>query len=240
MTTSAIGGTAAYQDPFKPAGKNELSRSDFMMLFITQLQYQDPLKPMDSFEMASQLAQFSSMEATMKMNENMEKLLNYQVSQNNLQLLTLLGTTVQTFGNQIAVNEGVSSQTEFKLLDFTDSCEVEIYNGAGHLVRSIYMGPTPAGTYELAWDGKDAAGKQVEDGVYRYVIKALDSLGQEIGVDYRTTGKVTGLEFESGKAMVRVDNHIDLSVGEIVRVSDLGRVTGAKSGQENYYEGEEI
>jgi flagellar basal-body rod modification protein FlgD len=246
MTISTIGSTATQQDPLKPVGKSELGRSDFMMLFITQLQYQDPLKPMDSYEMASQLAQFSSMEATMKMNDNMEKLLEYQVSQNNLQLLTLLGTTVQTYGNQIAVNEGTPSQTEFKLQDVTDSCEVSIYNEAGHLLRSIYMGATQAGTYELAWDGKDAAGKQVEDGVYTYIVKAKDATGHEIEVDYRTTGKVTGLEFESGKAMVRVDGFIDIGVSDIVRVSDFGGKSSGTStqtddwGQNNYNEGVEI
>jgi flagellar basal-body rod modification protein FlgD len=62
----------------------------------------------------------------------------------------------------------------------------------------------------------------VEDGIYRYVVKALDETGQKIEVDYRTTGKVTGLEFESGQAMVRVDKYIDVGVSDIVRVSDLG------------------
>lgn len=208
-------------DPFKPVGKKELSRTDFMTLFITQLQYQDPMKPMDSYEMASQLAQFSNMEATMKMSDNMEQLLEYQVSQNNLQLITLLGTTVQTFGNEIGVSGGVPSNTEFTLADSTENCEIEIYDAAENLVRTIYMGTTLAGTYELKWDGEDMAGEQVEDGIYRYVINALDETGQEIEVDYRTTGKVTGLNFESGQAMVRVDRYIDVSVSEIVRVSEL-------------------
>ncbi|MBU4033262.1 MAG: hypothetical protein KKG34_00565, partial [Proteobacteria bacterium] len=84
-------------------GKSTLDRNDFMTLFITQMQHQDPLEPMDSTDMASQLAQFSNMEATMKMSDNLEKLLGYQVSQNNLQLLTLIGKEVQAYGNTIGV-----------------------------------------------------------------------------------------------------------------------------------------
>jgi flagellar basal-body rod modification protein FlgD len=208
-------------DSFKPVGKKELGRTDFMTLFITQLQYQDPLKPMDSYEMASQLAQFSNMEATMKMSDNMEKLLEYQISQNNLQLLTLLGTTVQTFGNEVGVSGGVPSETEFTLATRTDSCQIEIYDAAERLVRTINKGAQIAGTYALAWDGKDSAGKTVADGVYRYAIKAVDDKGQKVDVDYRTTGKVTGLEFESGRAMVKVDNFIDVAVRDIVRVLGL-------------------
>ena len=101
-----------YQD-FKPVGNKELDRSDFMTLFITQMKYQDPMKPMDSYEMASQLAQFSNMEATMKMSDNMEKLLGYQTSQNNLQLMTLIDKDVQIYGNKIGVSEGQVATTEF-------------------------------------------------------------------------------------------------------------------------------
>ena len=37
-------------------------RSDFMKLFVTQLQNQDPMEPLDNGELATQLAQLSSLE----------------------------------------------------------------------------------------------------------------------------------------------------------------------------------
>jgi len=86
-TTASTTSTLPIQDTtsLSTVGKSSLDRDDFMTLFITQMQHQDPLEPMDSTDMASQLAQFSNMEATMKMSDNLEKLLGYQVSQNNLQ-----------------------------------------------------------------------------------------------------------------------------------------------------------
>jgi flagellar basal-body rod modification protein FlgD len=38
--------------------KTTLTQEDFMNLLMKQLQYQDPLAPMDNYQMASQMAQF--------------------------------------------------------------------------------------------------------------------------------------------------------------------------------------
>lgn len=205
-------------DPNAPVGDKELDRSDFMSLFITQLQYQDPMKPMDSYEMASQLAQFSNMEATMKMSDNMEKLLEYQTSQNNLQLLSLIDKDVQTMGNNLAVVDGVTKTTEFNLVDAADICMVEIYDGAGRLVTSVDMGYRASGTHEFTWDGKNAKGDTVADGPYTYVVDALSAAGEQVEVDYTTTGHVTGLEFNAGQATVTVDKYITRKVSDIVTV----------------------
>ena len=205
-------------DQLKTVGDSTLDRQDFMELFITQMQYQDPMKPMDSYEMASQLAQFSNMEATMKMSDNMEKLLAYQTSQNNLQLLNLIDKDVQAFGNQMSVVDGEVTPTEFTLTDAAEMCVVEIYDAAGHLVKTIDMGYQPSGLHELAWDGMTMYDEQAADGAYSYRVDALNAVGEQIEVEYRTTGKVTGLEFDSGQAILTVDNHIDLDVGDIITV----------------------
>ncbi|MCK5196596.1 MAG: flagellar hook assembly protein FlgD [Desulfobulbaceae bacterium] len=222
MTVSTVSNTIPmYQEEslYKPVGKSELDRQDFMTLFITQLQYQDPMKPMDSYEMASQLAQFSNMEATMKMADNMEELLEYQTSQNNLQLLTLLDKDVRILGNEIGVNGDEQGIGEFTLLDNADTCVVEIYDSGEHLVRSLNLGSMSADTYTLDWDGQDSLGEDVADGAYGYVVKAYDITGQEIGIDYQTVGKVTGLDFDSGKARLVLDNYIDADVGAVIGVN---------------------
>ncbi|MFZ5764692.1 MAG: flagellar hook assembly protein FlgD [Thermodesulfobacteriota bacterium] len=203
---------------FKPVGKKDLDQYDFMNLFITQLQHQDPMKPMDSYEMASQLAQFSNMQATLKMADSMEKMLEYQTSQNNLQLLTLLDNQVKVAGNTLGVNEGVPGGGEFELTENVDTCVVEIYDAGGRIVKLIDMGPSKAGRYALEWDGTDMQGKAVADGAYAYKVKGYTTLGEQAEVDYRVIGTVTGISFDEGVARLVLDKHAAAEVGSVVGV----------------------
>jgi len=221
MAVSALESSLpTYQPPelFAPVGDATLDRQDFMTLFITQLQYQDPLKPMDSYEMASQLAQFSNMEATMQMADNMEKLLEFQTSQNNLQLLTLIDRNVEAMGNGMGVAGGVASPTSFTLVEPAELCLVNIYDAAGHIVRTIDLGYADAGKHTLEWDGKDDNGNPVADGLYTYRVDAVSPAGNQVEVDYRTRGKVTAIGFENGTATVTVDSYATVNVSDITVV----------------------
>jgi flagellar basal-body rod modification protein FlgD len=221
MSVSTVNNTLPlYEEEslFKPVGKKELDQYDFMNLLITQLQYQDPMKPMDTYEMASQLAQFSNMESTLRMADNMEKLLDYQTSQNNLQLLTLLDTQVEVVGNTLGVNKGVPGGGEFTLPEGADTCVLEIYDAGGHLVQMFDKGALSSGAYPLEWDGKDARGETVADGAYTYKVKAYSALGAQLAVDYRARGKVTGITFDNGAAQMKLDNYVAADVGSVVSV----------------------
>lgn len=57
----------------KEAGANDLDKEAFLKLLVAQMQYQDPLNPGDSTEYMSQLAQYSSLEATMNISDAVEK-----------------------------------------------------------------------------------------------------------------------------------------------------------------------
>ena len=44
------------------ARKDQMGKTEFLQLLVTQLRYQDPLKPMDDRDFATQLAQFTSLD----------------------------------------------------------------------------------------------------------------------------------------------------------------------------------
>lgn len=68
-----------------------LSFESLLKIILTQLTYQDPLKPMDNFEFVSQLAQFSQIQIGQTGNERLEAM---AIAQANAQATSLLGRTV--------------------------------------------------------------------------------------------------------------------------------------------------
>jgi flagellar basal-body rod modification protein FlgD len=85
MSISALGSTAS------ATANNSLTLEDFMKVLLTQLTYQDPLKPMDNQQFMAQIAQFTTLEQTQSLNSNMQALLN---NQSSLQSVGLIGRTV--------------------------------------------------------------------------------------------------------------------------------------------------
>ena len=57
-----------------------LGFEDLLRIVLTQLTYQDPLKPMDNFEFVSQLAQFSQIQQTQTMSDRVLALLQAQAT----------------------------------------------------------------------------------------------------------------------------------------------------------------
>jgi flagellar basal-body rod modification protein FlgD len=60
--------TPAGKIPNNPKG--QLGKDQFLQLLVAQMKHQDPLNPMDGQEMAAQLAQFSSVEQLVTINES--------------------------------------------------------------------------------------------------------------------------------------------------------------------------
>lgn len=89
---AALPATPATQSP--PASATEqfgLSFDSLLRIVLTQLTYQDPLKPMENFEFVSQLAQFSQIQQTQSMSDNLAALVR---AQSTGQAASLLGRTV--------------------------------------------------------------------------------------------------------------------------------------------------
>lgn len=70
---------------------NGLGMQDFMKILLTQLNYQDPLKPMDNQQFIAQMAQISTLQQTQQLNTNIEQLAATQAS---MQSVGLLGKSV--------------------------------------------------------------------------------------------------------------------------------------------------
>ncbi len=68
-----------------------LSFESLLKIILTQLTYQDPLKPMDNYQFVSQLAQFSQLQLEQASNDKLDLLATAQATG---QAASLLGRTV--------------------------------------------------------------------------------------------------------------------------------------------------
>ncbi len=95
MAVDAIGGNvgSGAGGAVTPQG---LSIQDFLHLFLSQLTFQDPLKPVDNTEFLAQLAQFTNIQQTQVMSDNIQGLLNLE---SNNQAISLIGHTVEVSSN---------------------------------------------------------------------------------------------------------------------------------------------
>jgi flagellar basal-body rod modification protein FlgD len=86
----AIGGNISLET--QALDNTSIGQEDFIKLFLAQLTNQDPLEPVNNSEFLAQMAQFTSLEQSRLMNENMTNLIAMNSSN---QGLTLLGRNVQ-------------------------------------------------------------------------------------------------------------------------------------------------
>lgn len=83
------------------ATSQTLTQNDFLKVLLTQLQFQDPLKPMDNEQFMAQMAQFTALESQNQTNSKLDNLLSIQSAD---QSIALLNKTVQvnlSSGNQV-------------------------------------------------------------------------------------------------------------------------------------------
>ena len=89
------------------AGNATLGKEEFLKLLVAQLQNQDPMNPSSPEEMASQLAQFSSLEQLVNVNALLTEQTAFNgtmaLALNNSAAVGVLGKEVLAVGDSVAV-----------------------------------------------------------------------------------------------------------------------------------------
>ena len=173
-----------------------LKRDDFMKLFVKQLQYQDPLNPMKSAEMASQVAQFNMVDLMYKNNTAMEGMASALNTSASVSAVSLLGHGVEYQGSELYIGDDGPRPFYIQAPDTgIASGSLTIKDAGGRVVKSIDLGAAEPGTRtRLDWDGTDSAGNELPEGTYHVSIEAQDLNGNDIDIQTLTTGTVSGID----------------------------------------------
>jgi flagellar basal-body rod modification protein FlgD len=224
MSTIGLDTILANQTAVDQASSSYLSQDKvteqknmFLKLLVKQLQYQDPLNPMENTEFTAQLAQFSQLETLNTMNNNIEQMAKFQNSMNSMQAVLYIGKQVSASGNTINYSGG-ESVISLKLESNASAVNVKIYNSEGTVVRTIEVGNALAGDISCTWDGKDINGESLSPGTYYFGIEATDYNGTAVNATTYTNGTVTGVRYDSGMIYLEVGDK-EVSLSQINKIS---------------------
>ena len=211
-TVSDIGGQQADASVKKSLGKDE-----FLRLLIAQLKNQDPLSPMENTEFTAQMAQFSSLEQLFNVNDNLEDLQTLSAAVANTQALALIGKEIRAEGDSVYVVGGKASGLVFNLGDQAVRVNIHITDVSGNIVRTVYRGAMSGGMQEVAWDGKSDVGGALTDGIYGYVVDAVNAAGEQIESDSYMSGIVEAVSMDNGITYVHIGD-AKVMITEIIEV----------------------
>jgi len=117
MAINALGSVAStYTAPTAvsktTSERTALNKDDFLKLFVTSLQYQDPMSPMENSEMMQQMSQLGMMEAVTNMQETVKDLSSNLLGSQVQQGSSLLGKTVKGTDLEGKAAEGVVKKVQ--------------------------------------------------------------------------------------------------------------------------------
>jgi flagellar basal-body rod modification protein FlgD len=186
--------TAGAEASGSPSPTNLIDKQQFLMLFISQLQNQDPLNPLDANGMTEQLAQFSSLEQLYNINTNLEGVKDAVGSRDAIDPLRLLDTEVTVPGDTITVADGVAGAVAVAVPAGVTDLQAVLLGPTGAVIRTIDLGTRAPGEFDFVFDGTDGAGTSVPDGSYRIAVSGRDADGEPVTLATLVRDRVTGVD----------------------------------------------
>ena len=211
--TDAAAGAAAMK---KATGMN---KDDFLKLFVTQLQNQDPLNPQDSNQFIAQLAQLTQVEQAYNTNANLTKLLAAQGNTTVMSAVSFIGKAVTAEGSDVALAGGNQPVLGFKMNYPVTSGTVEIRDSLGNLVRTISLGAT-SGESSVTWDGKKNDGSAAADGIYSFKVTGTDAGGNVLTAKTYTSGTIEAVDL-NGDDPVLIAGGIRIPLSTVLKVKGV-------------------
>lgn len=204
-----------------PAAASAQLSSDFevfLKMLTAQMQYQDPLNPIDSTDYATQLATFSGVEQAVLTNELLQSLTTQMSTGGLVDMAALVGKEVRStapayFDGQpltLLVGQSVASET----------AALVVRNTAGDEVQRIPVAP---GGETLEWAGVGPSGAPFPVGTYQFEIVA-QSNGEVIAqIPVETYSTVNEVRLENGQTMLILVGGGSVASDQVTALRDANR-----------------
>jgi flagellar basal-body rod modification protein FlgD len=214
------GGIKRYEEEAaKPKASGAANtQQDFLKLFTTQLQNQNPLDPVKNEAFVAQLAQFSQLEATTNMSSQLGVIAGAITGDRMMSSAGLIGKSVITPGANFALKTGETVQAVVDLPAGAEGLQVDIVNASDELVNRSTLGQQAAGSMYFSWNGLDQAGNAVPPGNYRFRVIG-SSGGASMTPEVSLRKAIQGVSQDAaGNTMIEVQGGKTLKLADVARL----------------------
>lgn len=234
-----VGAAEPSPDRTLPTNPKGMGRDEFLKMLVAQLKNQDPLNPMDGKDMAAQLAQFSTVEQLLKMNESLDAqksattemkdaIVSLEETQNEradelAQLIegqmamATVGKVGVTTGNTAFVDKEGNGQVLVDSGSVEGTGRITMINSKGEAAGQAIVGRVKAGqsTFNIGdyeWDPPLAPGQYT----YRFDVARDGGLFQSAKT--YTVGRITGMKYDGGNPVMFIGDTLQIPMSQLIQI----------------------
>jgi flagellar basal-body rod modification protein FlgD len=199
-----------------------MGKDEFLQLLVAQLKNQDPLNPMNSEEFAAQLAQFSSLEQLIEINETLagQQGMDEAVVEimNASSALGVIGKDVLAAGESVSVTGDPGDSVVIGVGGNGGNGILRIFDAAGVEVGARELGSVGPGRQEITLE---SAADGLTPGSYTYEVEIVDSAGNPVEVQRFSRVNIDGVRYGPG-GPVLISGNLEIPLGSVVEVITRG------------------
>ena len=144
----------------------------------TQLQNQDPFKPLENGDFIAQMAQFGTVSGIDKLQESFSSLSASLTSNRALEASVMVGRTVLVPSTSNQLVSGKTMDGAIELPSAASDVTVTIRDKSGAVVATRVLGPQERGLVDFKWDGLKNDGEAAAAG--QYSVSAAANIGGKV------------------------------------------------------------
>jgi len=214
-------GVTRYSD-IKNAPKEvneQMGKTEFLTLFTSQLQNQNPLDPVNNEAFVAQLAQFSQLEATTSIRTSMESMVKGMKSERFMSGANLIGKQVTAPMGNARYEKGSTISGLISLPTGADSVSLDVFDAQGKRIYTQTLGRQMPGDLKLSWNGATDAGEAAPSGTYK-IVATVNSLGKVTQTPISTPMTVKSVTYSPADD----DLIVEVEGGATVPLSQISRI----------------
>lgn len=229
QSTSALSGASSGTAAPATSGPTQtLGQDAFLKLLMAQLQNQDPLQPTDGTQFVTQLAQFSQVEQAVAQSTTLGSIATQLQGLSNANASDLVGKTVTLSSGGMQWDGTFATTANVTLPAAAQQVTATITDSQGNVVRTMQLGPTPAGVLPITWNGADDSGQPTPAGSYSVSVTAKDASGNPVVPSQTVSGVVTSVSFDKGYPALTLASGAVAPVSQLVSVGSAGAPPASK------------